>query len=390
MRKDKTLLLILLSLIVIYYAQGAFYATGSIISQFSLFSFLAISGIYLIKLLLIRRDKGLFFNAWTALLIINILGFVFTGNLSNPSHFGMFKGVLISLLTFYPFYYFSQKNVLIYKHLIVFFLVILIISIFKFYYNKEQILLERISGSDDLVNNTAYMFVNLIPFIYLIRNRKIVSLTAMFILIFFVIQSSKRGALLTGGVGLLIFIFYQLKTIDKKHRIKGFIFTVISLFVVSYYSYTLYIENEFLIERMNLLSDGGFSGRDIIYKNIFDKWYYSEKLINILFGYGFASSLELSGTGNFAHNDWLELLSNFGVLGVTIYMLMFYAAYKLIRSQHFNFDNRILFFTVVVMWFLMTVFSMAYLSTGGYLRAILLAYLVGNIKNTNIIKSKHV
>jgi ABC-type multidrug transport system permease subunit len=116
MFKEKHLLFILLSFIVVYFAQGVLYASGSIISQLCLFSFLALSGIYLIKLLLYRRDKGLFFNAWTALLLINVLGFVFTGYLSNPHHFGMFKGILISSLPFYPIYYFSQKGILSSKH----------------------------------------------------------------------------------------------------------------------------------------------------------------------------------------------------------------------------------------------------------------------------------
>lgn len=378
MFKEKNILFILFSLIIIYFAQGVFYATGSLISQGCLFVFLAISGIYFIKTILIRREKNLFFKTWTALLLINVLSFVFTGYLSNPNHFGMFKGILISSLPFYPVYYFSQKNILRSKHLIVLFFVMLIISILQFYYNKELILLERISDNENVVNNAAYMFVNLIPFVFLIKKRKTISLFTMLFLSFFIIQGSKRGAILTGSVGLLIFIYFQLRTIEKKHRVKGYLFTVISLLVVSYYTYTFYLENEFLIQRMELLSDGGYSGRDIIYKNIFNSWYYSDNLLNIVFGFGFASSLELSGTGNFAHNDWLELLSNYGLLGVSIYLLLFYSAYKLMKNSQWDSDKRILFFCVVAMWFLTTLFSMAYTSTGGYLQAIVMAYLMGS------------
>jgi O-antigen ligase len=254
----------------------------------------------------------------------------------------------------------------------------LIISILQFFYNREQILLERVSGNEDVVNNAAYRFVNLIPFVFLIKKNKIISLSAMLILVFFVIQGAKRGAILTGGVGVLIFIYYQLKTIDKKHRVKGYLFTIISILVISYFAYIFFKENEFLIQRMELLSDGGFSGRDIIYTNLFNVWFNNDNLLNIIFGFGFASSLKLSGTGNFAHNDWLELLSNFGIIGVITYLLLFYSAIKVMRNSQLDFDKRILLVCVVSMWFLVTIFSMGYTSSGGYLRAIILAYLIGS------------
>ena len=377
MFKEKYILFILISLIVIYFSQGVFYASGSAISQLCLFSFLGLSGIYLIKLLLTRRKKELFFKAWTALLLINVLGFVFTGYLSNPHHFGMFKGILISSLPFYPIYYFSQKGILRSKHLIIFFFVMLIISILQFYYNREQILLERISGNEDVVNNAAYMFVNLIPFVFLIKKSKIISLLSMLILVFFIIQGSKRGAIITGSVGVLIYIYYQLRTIEKKHRLKGYFLTAIGIVVLGYFIYNFYLENEFLSYRMESLFEGGSSGRDVILSKILSGWYNSDNLMNLLFGYGFAGSQKITG-GLFAHNDWLELLSNYGLIGVSIYLMLFYSAYKLIRYSQWYSDKRILFICVVSMWFLVTLFSMAYTSTGGYLQAIMLAYLIGS------------
>ncbi|HHX69286.1 MAG TPA: hypothetical protein GX708_14720 [Gallicola sp.] len=379
MFKEKYLLFILLSLIVIYFSQGVFYASGSIISQLCLFSFLALSGIYLVKLLLTRRKKELFFKAWTALLLINVLGFVFTGYLSNPHHFGMFKGILISSLPFYPIYYFSRKGILRSKHLIIFFFVMFIISILQFYYNREQILLERISGNEDVVNNAAYMFVNLIPFVFLIKKSKIISLLSMLILVFFIIQGSKRGAIITGSVGVLIYIYYQLRTIEKKHRVKGYFITAIGIVVLGYFIYNFYLENEFLSYRIQSMLEGDSSQRDRIYFDIFKGWYNSSNILNLIFGFGFAGSQQLA-SGSFAHNDWLELLSNFGLIGVSIYIMLFYSAYKLIRYSQWDSDKRILFICVVAMWFLITLFSMGYTSTGGYLQAIMLAYLIGGDK----------
>ena len=123
--------------------------------------------------------------------------------------------------------------------------------------------------------------------------------------------------------------------------------------------------------------EGDSSQRDRIYFDIFNAWYNSGNIINFIFGYGFAGSQQLA-SGSFAHNDWLELLSNFGLIGLSIYIVLFYSAYKLIRYSQWYSEKRILFICVVSMWFLITLFSMGYTSTGGYMKAIMLAYLIGS------------
>ena len=95
--------------------------------------------------------------------------------------------------------------------------------------------------------------------------------------------------------------------------------------------------------------------------------------------------MTLNPSGYLAHNDWLELLSNFGLVGVSSYIFFFYAAYKSIKTPYWSINNKIIFFTVILIWFLTTLFSMGYTSDGGYVRAMLIAYFIGSytIKKTN-------
>ena len=79
------------------------------------------------------------------------------------------------------------------------------------------------------------------------------------------------------------------------------------------------MSEEFMIKRMASILEGNTSGRDVIYGTIFTKWYSSTNIWNLLFGFGFAGSLEITG-GSYAHNDWLELLSNFGLTGIIAYL----------------------------------------------------------------------
>ncbi|MFA5528264.1 MAG: hypothetical protein WC996_06565 [Peptostreptococcales bacterium] len=388
MKKLTIYLIIIFLSIVIYSAQGGFYPTGSIISQASLFTMLGISGIFFIKSLLQKHNKNLFYYAWTILLLLNIVGYIITGNLSNPYHFGMFKGILISLLTFYPFYYLSQTNIIEQKHLKIFFFIVLPIAIVNFYFNQELKLAQRYSENANIVNNSAYRFVSLIPFVFLLHKRKVISVCCVLLMIFFIIQGAKRGAIITGSIGITLFIYYQLKSVDKKKLIRSYLMAFFGIVIIVFFTYWFYIENDYLINRMQLLNEGNVSGRDLIYRDIFNGWYNSSRLAHLLFGYGFAASLKFSG-GSFAHNDWLELLSNFGLLGVLIYLSVFISAFKFLKHSIISKEKKMMLFTILTCWLTTSLFSMGYTSTDGYMQAMLLGFIMGNNLNSkNKISSK--
>ncbi|OJV87454.1 MAG: hypothetical protein BGO34_10260 [Bacteroidia bacterium 44-10] len=378
--RESHVLPLLLSLLVIYFAQGFLYEGGSSLSQSALFLILGISGFYFVLTVFLREKKDMFFNAWTALLLLNIIGFFLSGDISNSSHFGMLKGVMVSLLTFYPFYYFTRKNMLQEKHLVYFLIVMLPIAIIQFVLKREQILLDRSGNNENVVSNVAYVFANLIPFVFFIRKR-VLSFVISFILVFFTIQGAKRGAIITAGIGLIIYIYYQLQAVKEKNYVLNYVLTFIAVSILIYYTYKVFQSNEYLITRLEKMAEGNVSNRDAIYTNIMSGWFNSDNILNLIFGFGFAGSLKLSGTGNFAHNDWLELLSNFGLIGVFIYLWVFYAAYRLIRNPYWTKEKKIIMITVVIMWFLTTLFSMGYTSMNGYLRAMILAYLIGSENN---------
>src|SRR5690554_673185 len=172
---------LLFTLLIIYSLQGVLYSQGSVISQSSLFLYYLICGAYFVKVMISKQKGSMFLNAWTALLIINILGYIFTGNYSRD--LGMFKGVLMSLLSFYPFYYLSGTGELKSKHLIYFLFILIPTSIASFYYNRTMILSELSYDRIDIVNNAAYSFVNLISFVFLIKKNRLFSVAIMLVLL---------------------------------------------------------------------------------------------------------------------------------------------------------------------------------------------------------------
>jgi O-antigen ligase len=148
------------------------------------------------------------------------------------------------------------------------------------------------------------------------------------------------------------------------------------------------MENEFFLRRLDQMAEGDSSYRTENYMRILEAWFSSESFINLIFGFGFASSLEITGR-HFAHNDWLELLSNFGLIGVLLYLFLIGSTYKYLKDKKYSFENRLMLLSIVIIWFLMTMFSMWYTALFTFLQAVLLGYIYGEqARLTKIYKPK--
>jgi O-antigen ligase len=366
-------------LFAVYYGQDWLYTSGSILSQLCIVCIISISGVYFVKTLLLEDKKPLFYWAWTFFLILNIIGFIVDPNFLDLENRDMFKNILGCMFPFYPFYYFAVKGHLKASNLRQFFLLILPVMIFRFFTTQNNIILELSTDESDVVNNFAYSFVFLIPFVFLFR-KKLISGILLLVLIAFIIQSAKRGAIVAGLIGVLIYFYYQLKTIEVHNRLISYLTAILVIAGISTFAYLATSGNQFTLARMSSILQGQSSNRDIIYRGIFTAWNDSETVLNFIFGFGFASSLRI--TGSYAHNDWLELLSNFGLTGFLFYLLLFYAAVKQSIVNTWDQDKRVVFLTIIIMWFFITLVSMWYPALFGFTQAIILGYLLGNKSNS--------
>ena len=143
---------IFIVLICIYYSQEIIYASGSLISQISLLGILSFGFLSFLKTIKERENfKNNFFLMWTLLLFLNLIGFIFTGDLSNSIHISNIKSILITSLSFYTIFYFSKSNIWSLNNLYLFLILIIPISIIQYFnYEKEQLLLEN---KKEIVNN---------------------------------------------------------------------------------------------------------------------------------------------------------------------------------------------------------------------------------------------
>ena len=134
---------------------------------------------------------------------------------------------------------------------------------------------------------------------------------------------------------------------------------------------------EFIPESWEYTLEGDISGRDTIYSALFYEWVHADSYWNYIFGLGFLSSIEIAG--NFAHNDWLEMLTSFGLVGVAILIGLQYSVAKEIKNQFIPSDERWCISMIFSIIFFKMIFSMCVAETFATVTIlILLGYILGS------------
>lgn len=370
--KDKFYCYTLLFLIVLYYSQGVVLPGGEAIGQVFLVIIFIISFYYLLKMLVSKNKFTSFMKIWLFFMTMYVFYFSLY---DNYAEFSILKMVLLNFLPFFPFYYFSEKGILTRKHLISFFLILLPILILKFNQSLHALRLERMK--DEVVDNTVYLFIGLLPFTFLFKKR-ILSFLFLMIIWFFMIQSAKRAAIVCGILALTLLIFEYLYTSENKSKIKRYLFSLLLLLAIGYFGYNFYMQNQFLIERMQQMLGGDSSGRDNLIETLFGVWYNSDSLTPYLFGYGYNASRFHSI--HVSHNDWVDMLVSFGLLGLLIYFALFRSLFLQIFQKDWSKDKKIILILVVCIAIITSLTSRWYWSSFAYMQILILPYLLATYK----------
>lgn len=375
-------------LIIIYYLQGVIYNQGNIIGKISILFLLSIAAIFFI--LSFNYIKRPVINAIFLLIILNLIYYLFSSNqfsitanyMSNISVFNTtsaIKEILFNLLLFFVSFYLTIKNKISDKDLIVFFLCVFILTILKYFTSARTLSAEL--GRDEFINNISYNFIHLLPFIFFIK-RKYLSIILLFISLIFIMFSAKRGAII---IGIFFTFFYVYKIYFKDSRkilIRNIFFSIFVFLIATMIIYNIYNDNVYLQFRMEQTMMGSSSGRDVIFTKLWHNWIDgSNNLLNLLFGFGFAASVKISGS--FAHNDWLELLTMAGILGVIIYFIFFMQLIAVSKKQSISIQDKNIIISIILIWFLKSLFSMGYSDLFMFPISILLGYIIA--RNTNNI-----
>ena len=288
-----------------------------------------------------------------------------------------------SLGPIFAFYAFSMKVQLTKKTLRVCACVFLVLAIIGYLtYEQKALQLLVMNKYDEITNNTAYSFVALFPFLFLFYDNRLIQYALIICIMIFVISGMKRGAILISSVLLLWFIFRSMKNASRGQIfLMLFSALVVAIIGIKYVEY-LYSTSDYFQYRINQTLEGESSGRNSLYSVYWNHFLNNDNFLQVLFGEGAYHTENILNLK--AHNDWLELLIDCGILGVLLYFIYWYQFLKQWISSNWN----PLLFSIMgacfCFTFFRTLFSMSF-SDMPFSLCMIMGYTFAAIDNSKII-----
>ena len=374
---------------VLYYLQGVLYSSGGAISTGLLGINLLVSIYCAIKIWQMPNNPPYIKGLNLLVLMFSIYGFALI--LMNPStiHYSMsgmkmasynyIKSIYLSILPIYAFYYFSLKGYLTTERLRWWAVVFCISCVVSYYYNMQQALEKLLLSAEETTNNAGYLFLSLIPIWVLFRKKPLLQYAGLAFCMAFILMGMKRGAIAIGGVAVLYLIWQIIKNTRGKQRFIVILLTAVLAVAGVYFVIDMMSSSDYFLQRLEATKEGNSSGRDSIYS--FFWTYFTEKadVLHYLFGRGGNGTLEIYG--KVAHNDWLEIAVNQGILGIIVYAVYWKQFYSTWR-QSTNIEAKTILALVGIIYFAKTIFSMSY-GDMTYVCTSVLGYALATYKQPN-------
>ena len=372
MIKNRAYIHIYLLLWCLYWLQGSLYTSGGIISQIllaivlliSLFNFVYAN--YHYHLPQVLKTLSVIICIFTVYGLIAIVsGKTFTiqeSGHSGISSVGYLKNVFISLLPVYTVFvavkrkHLSEKSMRIWTFL---FLAVAIIAFYKFQSEAMASMTSRGIMRDELTNNGSYEVLAILLFVPLFYKRPIIQYVIVAICMYYVLIGMKRGAMLCGVVAAIWFLFNSIKSSHNTRRSFVIILLTVSIIFFSLYAVgTMLNSSEYFNQRLEMTLAGELSNRDTIYATLYSHFINETNLLRFLFGNGANTTLDIAS--NYAHNDWLEIAINNGLVLLVFYFVFWLRLFKTCRKSNKHSVYFMMISMFFIIYFIKTFFSMSY------------------------------
>lgn len=257
------------------------------------------------------------------MLILYLISVFFS--LFNPFPARMYYGLIILPLLLYYFIYFvtTYINNSVFP-LWGFTIVVILLAMFYFTNYYENVLYDITHQS-----NASYSVLYFLPFMLCHKN-KWLKIFFVFLTFTAILFSLKRGGFFAFLFALAIYLFIEEFLVTKRNnKLKGLFIIVIAVFSISYLIAEFNQSNEgILSDRIDTMVGTGGSGRMDIYESKLELISESSP-VGFLFGHGYLSTqnddprIKLT-----AHNDFLEVLYDFGCVTLIFFILLYVSLIK--------------------------------------------------------------
>ncbi len=230
---------------------------------------------------------------------------------------------LLPIFALYIAYKFFVNIKEVEKVLFLFFLYAIFLGYYYVTFSMQKLLLLT---SEDTINSSVYFLLYLLPILACTKH-KYLKYPTIAVIGFFVVMSAKRGSFVAFILGLAVYIIVGSALANKMKFIH--ILLAVSLLVCLTLGITYLQEDEslFLFSRMEGVGVTSYGSRGDLYPVVI-KMILSSDLFSMLIGHGYNSVILDSNTGFSAHNDFLEIWYDFGLLGLALYLALWYHIVK--------------------------------------------------------------
>lgn len=275
------------------------------------------------KTILLSKIKILSqFKFWLiGIFLANIFtSFVVSRNITEIIH------VTLPTLSLFVFYLIFKKINLIKVHL--FFSVLLTILLVLLYFKDYKLTNSNLNDIKASLNIAYFPFL-LLPTLLLIK-KKYIKIIFTLIISIVIFTSMKRAGLLALFISMFAYVYIEY-TIFRKRKLNfsSIFFSVIfiSIFILGFQYFDKLNDGSFTTRIQSTTQDEG-SGRITVYKDVINL-IEKNNFVNTIFGNGENAVMRNSSSGYSAHNDFLEVYYDYGMIMFLIYIFIHF---KLIQT----------------------------------------------------------
>ena len=362
---------IYLSFLTFYLIQGVMIPTGGTVFSQLILSCAMLMGIYYTVKTICLPNIPVYFTGLNMLFFMFIIygilllfsnhHYIIIFSWSEVPNSTFLKNIFLSLPNIYVFYYFSRKGYLTEKALKKWVIVFLASSVFRYIDNQMALLnMMQLKGvqTKEMTNNMGYLFVALMPTMAVFKDKVRIQYGILILCMAFIMMAMKRGAIIVGTIMLIYILYFNYKYNKNVSKRKVIVFSL--FIIVAAYFITEYMmeSSDYFMSRIEQTKEGNSSGRNALYERYWNHFKNETDIFKYLLGNGANATL---GIGvNYAHNDWLEIAIDEGVLGLVIYCIYWFCFWRTIASIKYNITAKLVLTLTFISFLIMTVFSMSY------------------------------
>lgn len=318
-QKQKYQPLIYIITALLYTVRGSLFegVMSNMITKGLFVLFFALSIYYFIKANQLNDKNRVcrYLNVLVVLVLIYGGVFAMTGTDNTwerqTTPFFFFYSYLESILPVYAFYYFGKKGWIDdtwFKNLLFLF----ILFVVYYYIDKRSITMALQDDTEEITNNASYMVLSLFPAFAFYKKRPLYFYTLILLASLLIISGGKRGAIVLGALCLAYSLIKVSQGIKNWQKIIVFASFAVVVYITWKYTGEMLQNNDRFNDRMMELAEGSVSNREDLYP-IYFSFFLDSSASQFIFGHGAVATCRYLGL--MAHNDWLEMLINMGLIG---------------------------------------------------------------------------